>query len=371
MTGPKKITVWAGLLMLGMLISAKVGAQNQAEKESGQDGSVHGGSALNMTVQGTGVPTLHVYADLIQVPVLVMGPGWSPIPRIASDRFRVSIGGGPPYRVQHVRLEGEDPISLGILLDLRGSQDELLKKMGPALGQLVPGYLHAHDRVSVYGLDCGLMRSLDDAPATPQNLQHGVAVLLDARGARKKERPKQACPAGQHFWDALGAVVVDTSHLPGRRVMLVVSNGYDKGSKVRANSVREYAQVKGVAIFGLVDASISMPWWKMFEGPFDDACQLSGGMVATANSMNLAGQLQGFVTKVRGRYILEFPRPYNATAGGYDLDVKIDHSDAWIRTAGISFPIQASEARDDSTTIKEDPSLTPVQGPHRILGNKH
>ena len=363
---------WACLLVLGVLAPGSVAAQSK-------DSAGQGGAAVNMPVEGKdagngaekGVPTLHVYADLIQVPVLVMGPGWNPIPRIANDRFRVSIGGGPPYRVQHVRLEGDDPISLGILLDLRGSQDELLKKMGPALEQLVPGYLHGRDRISIFGLDCGLMRSLNDAPPTQQNLAHGVEVLLNAREVRKKERPKQACPVGQHFWDSVGGVASEIARLPGRRVMLVVSDGYDKGSNNRTNNVREYAQVKGVAIFGLVDAGISMPWWRMFEAPFDDVCQLSGGMVATSSPMNLAGQLRAFVTKVRGRYILEFPRPYNATAGGYSLDVRIEHSDAWIRTAGISFPTEDSAVRDDPTTVKEDPSLAPVQGTHRVLGNKH
>ncbi|WP_229668727.1 hypothetical protein [Edaphobacter acidisoli] len=368
----RAISMWSRaryMFALGVALIALGGVI--AAGQAAQPGTVDQKAIQVPTAKPGEVPTLHVYADLIDVPVLVMGPGWEPIPRIANDRFRVSIGGGPPYRVQHVRLEGEDPISLGILLDLRGSQDELLKTMGKDLGRLVPGSLHAQDRVSMYGLDCGLVRSLNDVPVTQQDLRHGVRVLLDARQVRRNERPKRACPTGQHFWDSVGAVVVEISRLPGRRVVLVVSDGYDSGSNHRANSVRLYAQLKGVAIFGLADAAVSLQWRQLFEAPFDDVCQLSGGMIAPADSKGLAGQLQAFLAKVRGRYILEFPRPYNATPGGYSLDVRIDHSDAWIRAAGISFPIEDSAVKNDPTTVQGDPSLTPVQGPHRVLEDKH
>lgn len=362
MIGPREVAVWVYLLGQCVLVPTSLAAQSKA----GQAGAGQGVS-MNLPSVPNSTPTLHVYADLIQVPVLVMGPGWVPIPRIANDRFRVSIGGGPLYRVQHVRLEGEDPIALGILLDLRGSQDDLLKTMGKALAGLVPGSLHAQDRVSLYGLDCGLLRSMGDVPATQQGLRHGVKVLLNARRAQREARPRQACPTEQRFWDALGSVVLDMSRLPGRRVVLAVSNGYDKGSQNRANRVREYAQAKGVAIFGLADVAVGVQWREEIEAPFDNLCQLSGGMITPANSFNLSKQLEGFVKMVRGRYILEFPRPSNATPGGYSLDVRIDHSDAWIRSAGAAYPIEDSAVKNDPTTVNADPSLTPVQGTHRVL----
>ncbi len=366
------ISMWNGprcMFALGVVL-AWVGSAMAAGQAVQQE--TVGQKTIQVPVAKPGeVPTLHVYADLIDVPVLVMGPGWTPIPRIANDRFRVSIGGGPAYRVQHVRLEGEDPISLGILLDLRGSQDELLKRMGKALEQLVPGSLHAQDRVSIYGLDCDLERTLDGLPATQQNLRHSVRVLLDARQERKKQRPKQPCTTGQHFWDAVGGVVSDMSRQQGRRVLLVVSDGYDKGSNTRANTVRQYAQAKSIAIFGLVDAGVTPQWWQMFETPFDNVCEFSGGMIASTNSMNLAKQLQAFVAKVRGRYILEFPRPYNAAPGGYSLEVTVDHSNALVRPAGISFPIEDSAVKNDPTTVQGDPSRTPVLGPHRVSEDKH
>ena len=65
-----------------------------------------------------GVPTLHVYTNLIQIPTLVLGPDRERLKTpIAESRFSISIDNGPWFRVTHVRMEGDDPVSLSILLD--------------------------------------------------------------------------------------------------------------------------------------------------------------------------------------------------------------------------------------------------------------
>src|SRR5271170_3126668 len=59
--------------------------------------------------QGVPTPTLHVYENLLQVPVLVL---WSNRDRlqkpISAERFSVSVDAGPWFRATHVRREGDD-----------------------------------------------------------------------------------------------------------------------------------------------------------------------------------------------------------------------------------------------------------------------
>ncbi|HMH14466.1 MAG TPA: hypothetical protein VK578_15305 [Edaphobacter sp.] len=65
------------------------------------------------------IKTLHVYTNLLQVPTVVVGPHGEQIKKpIEEKRFSVSIDSGPWFRATHVRLEGDDPISLSILLDV-------------------------------------------------------------------------------------------------------------------------------------------------------------------------------------------------------------------------------------------------------------
>src|ERR1700720_4697350 len=79
----------------------------------------------------SGVPTLHVYTNLVQVPTLVLTMTNDPIGKpIAGNRFSVSIDSGHWFRATHVRQEGDDPISLSILLDVSGDAEALLPKIG-------------------------------------------------------------------------------------------------------------------------------------------------------------------------------------------------------------------------------------------------
>jgi len=89
------------------------------------------------------IRTLHVYADLVQVPTLVLGRNHESISPIAEQRFAVSIDYGPWFRVTHARKEGNDPISLSILLDTSGAAADLLPKIDDAIAALAPSSLTA------------------------------------------------------------------------------------------------------------------------------------------------------------------------------------------------------------------------------------
>ena len=63
--------------------------------------------AQDTPAQSGATPTLHVYTNLVQIPVLVLTPGrdklYSPI---AQNRFSISFDGGPWLRPAYARLRG-------------------------------------------------------------------------------------------------------------------------------------------------------------------------------------------------------------------------------------------------------------------------
>jgi hypothetical protein len=94
------------------------------------------------------IPTLHVYPDLVQIPTLVLGQNYQAIPPIAESRFFVSINGGPKFRVTHARLEGDDPISLSILLDVSQPEANPMGRIDEAIAGLTSLSLTARDHLS-------------------------------------------------------------------------------------------------------------------------------------------------------------------------------------------------------------------------------
>ena len=81
------------------------------------------------------------------------------------------------------------------------------------------------------------------------------------------------------------------------------------------------------------------------------------------DSTALSKSLERFVTMLRERYIVEFPRPANSTAGQHGLEVKIDKGVyIIIRPSGVSAALPAPALMADPSTIQAGPSQAPEQG---------
>ncbi len=317
------------------------------------------------------VPTLHVYADLVQMPTLVLSQNRTRIePRIGERRFSIRVDSGPWFQVTHVRPEGDDPISLSILLD--PSAMDLMPNLGREIADLAPIFLTPRDHVSLYGLGCGLTRSLDDAPADNARLLDRVDVLVTPWMAlRGKESHCTQQPV--YLWDALGFIATQMEGLPGRRVILVLTDGRDKGSVRKWNEVRGYVQVAGIAVFGITmplrSSSVIVPISSGNDAyPFLSICELSGGILMPTTPELMEATLLRAMAMLRERYILEFPRPSNSTQGVHGVEVRIAGGDKYyVRPTGVTVPLPDDSVLKDPTTVPSDPSRAPEQGNRRVL----
>lgn len=315
------------------------------------------------TAQDDKITTLHVYSNLVQIPTLVLTPDRKPMAPIAERRFFVSLDGGPRFRVTHARLEGDDPISLAIVLDVRQPDPRLMAKFDDALSALAPVSLNPRDHVSIYSIGCQLVRSSLDTPPNAETLKRGVEAALQSWRLRGQEKRKGDCGKPFDLWDALATAAQALQAQPGRRVILAVTDGVDRGSHATWSGLRMYAQERGVAIFGLVQPV------DVFAGPenyFSLVCELTGGMALAATEKSLPGQLERFTGLLRGRYIVEFPRPVSTTGGYHDVYITLDKADAFIRPAGVSFPLDDPAVLNDPTTVQSDPSHAPQMGKRKV-----
>jgi hypothetical protein len=324
-----------------------------------------GGAAAAQEDEGK-VPTLHAYTNLVQVPTLVLDQDRKPIMPIAEGRFLISLDGGPKFRVTHARLEGDDAITLAILLDVSQPFPNLMRGIDEAIAGLAPDSLHAKDHVSVYSLDCKLVRTAGDVPVDAAMLKDAVGRALEAWRTHGQDRHSRSCKVSWNLWDAMGHVTQGLKGQPGRRVMLVVTDGVDRGSRSSWDALRDYAQENGVAIFGLVQpGDLSGLFRTAAPGQatgFNPLCELTGGIVLTSTQKELAERLKWFTTLLRDRYIVEFPHPIDTNGGEHDMNITVDKMDAFIRPAGIGIPLDDPAILKDPTTVPSDPSRAPQLG---------
>lgn len=337
------------------------------------------------------IHTLHVYMDLIQVPVLVLDSELERMKPLDASRFLISLDSGPVFHPRTVRPEGDDPISLAILLDANAEPD-LMPKISAAIGSLAPEYLHPQDRITVYGLDCSLTRTLLNAAANPVTLKDSVDRALANWAQRHQTRHPPPCPKKIQLWDAMGYLIHQLGDVPGRRVMLVVSDGVDHGSLNKWSDVRAYAQTNGVSIFGYSTPNIRNSSSRVgtlstsvrpsrssgviptsgstssSEDPFNSICQLSGGMVMSANDRYITKDLARFTTFVRERYIVEFARARNDTPGQHSIVVSIDKNPtAYVRPAGVIITLRDAAIEADPSTIPRDTTNAPELGKRKPI----
>ena len=329
---------------------------------------------------GAGGPyTLHVYTDLLQIPTIALTHLHGNYNALTAQRFTIRLDNGPGFHPVHIRPEGDDPISLAILLDMTDGRTKVIQTFADAVSSLPAGDLSARDSIAVYTYGCELKRTTEYLPATPDPMKESMTLAFADSGERNGENSTDLCGSYKRLWDVIARVAEDVGEMPGRRVVLVVSDGSDRNSVNTWRDVERFAGSKSITVFGMREPSEITGHFRrsrsdtgfimQVEDPFGMLCGSSGGLVFDDGpSTELTRkQFERFVAILRNRYILEFPRPSNGAAGLYDLTVKVGHADAIVRPSGIAFPPRASEQAKEPGVLPQDESKMPVVGQRHIL----
>jgi hypothetical protein len=301
------------------------------------------------------VLTLHAYANLVQIPVLVLSSRMQRLPNLDAQQFVVRLNSGPTFHPTHVRLEGDDPLSLGVLMDVQGSKAGRLRALGEGLASLVPESLHPVDRVALYAAGCDIVHGSVSQPVGSQ-----LRTLMDEVMQVVDPQESSGCKDPDHLWNAMAYLSQKLATLPGRRVLLVVTDDAHPVKQELWVKLRDYANSEGVTIFALSAGSTELYRAGEFE-PLNAICELSGGLRMWSSDKSLPGALKGLVAMLRERYIIDFPRPNNIDPGKIVIEVSLAERSAFIRPAGLGVPIPDPKILADPSTVPGDPSEgTPI-----------
>lgn len=331
------------------------------------------------TSPGAREPVFHVYSTLIQIPVLVLNEHHQPLPEKTPLQFAVSIDSGPEFPVKYARIEGNDPIALSILLDMSGDQKSILAQLATAVAALAPQGLRGTDRVSIYAVDCHLVQTASTMWPDAAHLKIAMERALGSTTVHGTGKTHAACGKSLNLRNALMYLISELSKQSGRRVILAITDGHDNGSKHSWKEVKEYANNQGVAIFGLTglpydstQLNINLPPYRGYEDEFNTLCELSGGLLRTTPAATASQSLKTFISLVRNRYIVEFPRPDSLESGMHSFDVTVQNAKEqyFVRSSGISLPIADRALLADPNAAPSDPTKAPVPGNRRMLQPK-
>jgi hypothetical protein len=302
--------------------------------------------------------------DSLELPVLAVDHQHQPVSDIHLEQLRVKAGTGAAFAPTAMRKEGDDPISLAILIDASRDSWHDLHEVGDDLATLAGSELLPNDRVTLYAADCTMARSLRAMPPDAAVLRKAVADALDSPNLHGGKRGS-ACGKTVHLWDDAAVAIAALSHEPGRRVLLLISSGADGGSKYDAETVRQFAFDKGVAIFALRDqrqtdadlysagalsvshnmglSSITPQVAPRQATALELLCANDGGVALITTNIFRKDALASILNMVRNRFILTIPK--DAYRPGESHSVKITDgalSPYFLSATGASEPLAAN-----------------------------
>lgn len=298
------------------------------------------------------VATIHVSADRVQIPALVLGEHREEIAPIPKEQFRVTLD-RREFPV-NIRREGDDPLEVTVLVDSSDAKNALLPLLREAFSSLGTLNLKTGDHLSVFGMDgCKLrrFRSLD-------LVKEGSIGAAVGDAAEIPSAIHGSCPKRAGLWDVLWYLANSMQNLPGRRILLPITNGDASGSTRTASVVRQVANQYGVSLFPIAERGRLQGPLRGGDISFMDAdsivhlstlSEFSGGIVSEAIPTNLPYTLAHVFQMVRGRYILEFPRP-EGMFGTHKLNVSLRSTRAMVRSGGLEFPARQKHNTFEVTT---------------------
>jgi hypothetical protein len=306
--------------------------------------------------------TLHAYTNLVQIPTLVLNWRSKPLPPIPRDRFAIRLDAGPAFHPTAMHMEGDDAISLAILLDASGDQNDLLQHFDDALATLASTHLLPHDRISVYAIDCTLVKSATDVPANDPVIKSAVTSALQfpaLHGTRGK-----GCAGGIHLRDSIVWIANTLADSPSRRVIVAITDGSSDQSSRPLAQVKYFLASSGVALVALRQSHDPFAGPQPSEDLLRSLCETSGGVLLTSSPQDLQSRLSHIVALLRGRYILEFPQPDDPRPGFHQVDITVPGTHDFIVHTGATVPLP-------NPSILNDPNTVPTAKSPATYGTRH
>lgn len=147
------------------------------------------------------------------------------------------LDNGQPRKIEALVPAADQPLSVILLIDYSESMLEELPVVKEAARQFAKTLLRPQDRIAVVGFNQRTFWLTDFT----NNFEAAAASV---------DRIK---PVGEtHLYDTVIEMLFDLQKRPGRRALVVLTDGVDQGSKFTLDNVVHYARYAGVPIYPII-----------------------------------------------------------------------------------------------------------------------
>ncbi len=254
--------------------------------------------------------TFRTRVDRVRVDAMVVDKG-KPVPGLGAADFEVRDN-GRLVRDLEVTPTNEG-ISVAIALDLgESARDEGVDELIDAC-QSLANALETRDRAWIV-----TFTSIFALKAGPTNDAEAIRGVLSAAEAG----------TGSAVWDAMFGAVSLTSTFQGRSLVLLFTDGRDRGSWLEQDKALDVLRRSDVVVNGIRPAGVLYGF-----NALESAAKATGGIVVYAErGAKLEQQFVDLLAQFRVGYVLSYAPPAGeAKKGWHDVDVRLKNRKGTVR----------------------------------------
>ncbi len=281
--------------------------------------------------------TLKVEVNLVNIMFSVRDKKGGLVGNLNKDDFKV-FEDGKEQEVKFFTRETDLPLTIGLLIDVSASQMNLIEIEKNAAYQFFGSVLRKQDLAFLisFGEDSELLQDYTNSPKLLRAGLEGLHVSSGVGGFGPGPVPTISQPRGTVLYDAVYVASADQLRgQVGRKVLVLITDGEDEGSKYKISQAIEAAQKADAIIYGFyyVDRAFYMGHGMVFGGASDSALrQMSedtGGRVFHVDrKLTLQDAFNELQEEMRSQYAIGYT-PTNPTKDGTfrKLEVKAGNRD--------------------------------------------
>lgn len=241
-------------------------------------------------------PPISVNVSLVNILASVHDKHGALIPNLAKDDFTV-LEDGKQQTIKYFTRETDLPLTIGLLVDVSASQRNLLDIEKEAAHQFFSKVLRTKDEAFLisFGEDAELLQDYTNAPRLLKAGLSRLQVNSGASGIGPGPVPTISQPRGTVLYDAVYLAAHEKLRSEvGRKVLVLITDGIDQGSRLRIDEAIEAAQKADAVIYSINYADPSA-----YGGFF------SIGGVSDSALQRMSGETGGRVFKVSRKHTLD------------------------------------------------------------------
>jgi len=289
--------------------------------------------------------TIKVNVDLVNILFAVRAKkGGQLIPNLEKSDFKV-YEDGKEQKIQRFSRETDLPLTLGLLIDISASQENLVDIEREAATSFFSSVIRKKDEAFLisFGKDTNLLQDYTNSPrllsAALRDLQPDGQTPMISRGPIPNVNtgpvPIGGTPKGTLLFDAIYLAANEKLKSEvGRKAIILITDGEDQGSYYKLRDAIEAAQKADTIIYSIyyVDRGFYLQAGMMGGGGKHDLDKMSeetGGHVFTVNKKHpLSEVFKEIQDELRNQYSIGY-EPTNAARDGSfrRLEIKVDNPD--------------------------------------------